>query len=659
MKRIIPLSFAVLSSLYGAEIELSPIDVESTKITEVAQKAQTSADVAQALSDNIPSIDMNRRSGIANDVFIRGQKRDNISVSVDGTKVYGACPNRMDPPVSHILANQIESIEVIEGPYDVENYGTLSGGLKIATKKPSQKEEGQINLGFGAWNYKKFGATVQGGSKKVRAIATISQESSDQYHDGNSNTLAQQIVASGAPTGNQYQPQYQDMQAYTKKSAMAKIFVATHEDQELQLSATANRSDNILYANSPMDAVYDDSNIYSLAYNIDNINNIYKNINLQYYYSDVDHPMSTQYRKAALTAANNKTNHMWTKMQGVKLKTTLRVAESKVLLGIDTSKREWRGEYSNNVTGRVMGASIDNATTDNAALFAKIDKNFGALSVSFGARYDHSKVKDENSNHQDNTYNALGANILASYHLNADNKLFVGLGEASRVPDARELYFQKSGNTVGTPNLKQTRNTEADIGYETDNEDFSLKIKAFYSLLKDYIYIKKGATTNAFHNVDATVYGAELSGSYYINDDISLDLGASYKRGTKDNPLAGQTDTDLADMAPLRAKIALNYEYAHNSLASVETQMSQRWSHFDADNGEQELAGWAILNAKIKHALNKGFDLTLGVNNLFNKTYAQSNTYADLTLITSGSNGNVVLLNEPGRYFYTNLDFKF
>jgi len=116
MKKIIPLSLITLSLLNANEIVLEPISVESTYITEVAQNAQASADLADALSKNIPSIDMNRRSGIANDIYIRGQKRDNISVEVDGTKTCGACVNRMDPPSSHILASQIDTIEVTEGP---------------------------------------------------------------------------------------------------------------------------------------------------------------------------------------------------------------------------------------------------------------------------------------------------------------------------------------------------------------------------------------------------------------------------------------------------------------------------------------------------------------------------------------------------------------
>ncbi len=658
MKKTVILSLFAISALYASEIELSPINIESTTLTDVAQNVKTSADVADALSQSVPGVDMSRRSGIANDILIRGQKRDNISVEVDGTKVYGACPNRMDPPISHVLANQIETIEVIEGPYDVTNYGTMSGGVKITTKEPSKKTKGQINVGFGAWNYKKFGATVTGGNDIVRLLLTASRESSDQYRDGNGHTLTEQVKYSNVPAGNKYQTKYEDMQAYTKESVMAKAFVKTAQNQELRLSTTANRSDNVLYANSPMDAISDDSNIYSIAYNIKNISDKYKNVNLEYYYSDVDHPMSTEYRNSALNPLKNKTNHMKTSMQGIKLKNNFQLEKYKLLLGAEASKRTWKGEYVNNVSGNFLGKSIDNALTTNEALFATLEKNYAAFNVKIGARYDHSKVQDDNAAHQSNTYDALNANIFTTYALNSENKLFAGFGQASRVPDGRELYFMKSGKTIGTPNLKQTTNQEIDAGFKTNNDYFDFKIKAFYSKLSNYIYINADKTANAFENIDATVYGAELSGTYYINDDITLDMGASYKRGQKDKALTGQHDKDLADMAPLRGKLALNYEYANNSLATVAVEGSDAWSRYDADNGEQTLAGWSVLNMKIKHAINKKFDITIGANNIFDIAYAKSNTYADLTLISAGGSQKL-LLNEPGRYLYTNLDFRF
>ena len=669
MNKIIPLSLVALASLYATEVELAPIGVESTVITEVAQNAQTSADVAAALSVSVPSIDMSRRSGIANDILIRGQKRDNINVEVDGTKVYGACPNRMDPPVSHILANQIDSIEVTEGPYDVTSFGVLSGGVKIKTKKPTAQTKGEVNVGVGSWNYKKFGASASDGTEKVRVVVAASQESSDQYRDGNGDTIAEQIEnnaeipgSTNKAIGSVYQPGYSDMQAYTKKSILAKAFVKVTDDQELHLSATANRSNDILYGNSSMDALWDDSNIYSIEYNVANLGDTYKDVNLQYYHSDVDHPMSTKYRKMGKNSY--RTSHLQTAMDGLKLKNNLELGRHKVLVGLDTSSRTWDGRYydtntTTNAVTNLAAKSIDNAVTANSAIFMKIDNSYGDFDFSLGARYDITNIQSDNAKYASNDYSALSANLMTTYNLSKSNKIFLGVGQASRVPDARELYFTNAmGGHVGTDTLKQTTNQEVDLGYEVNSDSFKFKVKAFYSMLTDYIYYKKDAPTQAFSNIDATVYGAEMAASYYTTDDISVDLGVSYKRGTKNETSTAQPDADLADMAPLRGNIALNYEYANNSLATIEMQSSDAWTAIDEANGEQELAAWTILNLKVKHAINKQFDFTLGANNLLDETYAMSNTYADLTLITSGST-DVMLMNEPGRYVYANLDFKF
>jgi len=664
-KKIIPLSLVLITTLYAQEIELEEVSVESTLITEVAQNAQISADLAQSLSISVPSVDMNRRSAIANDVYIRGQKRDNISIEVDGTKIYGACPNRMDPPVSHILANQIDEVEVIEGPYDIETFGTMSGGLKIRTKQPTKDVKAEFNFGLGSWGYKKIGAGGSGGNDFVRFLISASYENAGQYEDGDGNTIADQIdnyaSVNPAAAGTKFKSNYHEKDAYTKKSVMLKMFVSTAKNQELRLSYTGNRSDDILYGNSKMDAVYDDSNVYSISYNIDNISDIYKNINLQYYASDVDHPMATKYRMSSNMPKMDNTNQLTTEMQGLKLKTTLDLDGYKLLLGLDGSQRKWEGVYYNSTTSLPLAAadsvSIHETTTDNRAVFAKVDKKFGNFDLTIGARYDSTDI--DSIKYGSTDYGAFSSNIFASYHIDEENRVFFGIGQSSRVPDARELYFTGSkGNLSGTPNLDQTTNTQIDLGYELTSEMFSLKVKTFYSDLSDFIYIKKGVMVNAFENIDASIYGAEFSATYYATDDMTLDASMSYKRGKKDHALATQTDKDLADIAPLRANLALNYEYANNSIATLEFQASDRWDTIDADNGEQELSGWAIVNMKVKHKLNKNVDITLGVNNLLNKTYAINNTYVDLILITTGSS-DVMLMNEIGRYLYTNLNFKF
>jgi len=664
MKKLLSLSLVAISSLYAQTIELQSIDVESTYITEVAQNAKTSADLSNAISENVASVEISRRSAIANDIFIRGQKRDNISVVVDGAKVCGACPNRMDPPVSHILASQIESLEVIDGPYDVENFGVLSGGVKVTTKAPSQKTHGEVNFGYGSFGYTKVGATASGGNDVYRVLISASHERSGQYKDGDGNTMSEQISVDSV----KYKEQNEDMPAYTKRSLMAKLYITPKEDHELRLSTTLNRSSNILYPNSKMDANYDDSNIYTIAYDVKNVAQNYKKVTLEYYKSDVEHPMGTDFRVSSAVMPVM-THTLTTDMQGLKLKNSFALSSHNLEVGLDASERNWDGTYL--VGGVVMPnpaltkKSLDNVITKNRAIFMKLSKEYENFNYSLGARYDATSITTDDSSMQNNDYSAFGINAKSSLYLTQEDKLFIGVGRASRVPDARELYFKQNGKmsdgtkfikVTGTPDLDMVTNSEIDLGYEAEHEDFTLKLKAFYSKLSNYIYYEKNHAKNNFVNLDATLYGAEISGSYFLSDDMTLDITSAYKVGKKDDVRVGE-DEDLADIAPLRTTLALNYEYANNSLATLKLKNSLKWKNIDSVNGEQEIDGYNVVDFKIKHAVDKNFDITFGINNILDTTYATSNTYADLILITEPT--DTMLLNEVGRYFYTNLDFKF
>ena len=87
------------------------------------------------------------------------------------------------------------------------------------------------------------------------------------------------------------------------------------------------------------------------------------------------------------------------------------------------------------------------------------------------------------------------------------------------------------------------------------------------------------------------------------------------------------------------------------------TAAAAPWSRYDFDNGEHRLDGYIVFDLKATKELGDGLELSFGVDNLFDNTYAVSNSYKDLTLLSGG--GDVMVLNEPGRYFYTQLKYKF
>lgn len=655
----------VISSTLAAE-ELGVIEVESTRLSDVSGEEVKSADLAEALTRNVPSISLVRRSGIANDVILRGQKKDNINILIDNAKIYGACPNRMDPPTSHVLTNTIDSIEIIEGPYDVENFGTLSGAIKVSTLQPSEGLNGEVSLNVGSFNYLKAAATVTGGNDMVRFLLSASNESSAQYEDGDGNTFADQIDNYLPPTvlGPRYKDEYRDIDAYEKSAVLGKIYFNITENQELLLSYTANRSDDVLYPSSPMDALYDDSNILNIEYSAKNLARFSKTLDVQYYSSDVEHPMSTFYRVASGTdSANEVISFLTTDTQGVKIKDSFDITStSELTLGIDASLRNWDGAYEGKGTNAMItgNKSIDDVDTENAGVFAEIEKKYSNASIKFGLRFDDTSITPAGSlGQQSNDYSGIGANIFTNYQADANTRYFAGLGSASRVPDARELYFYSPMMMeIGTPTLDQTTNTQVDVGFEKTYNRFSVKSKLFYSWLSDYIYYNADKTTNAFENIDAAIYGFDITGAYFATDEVYFDFGLAYQRGKKDEALAGQTDTDLAEVPPMKANVALNYDYSNRNTASISLVAADAWDNFDSDNGEQYISGYGIVNFRIRHYVTKSLELTAGVDNITDKTYAVSNTYKDLTLLVAGTD-DVILMNEPGRYLYVNGTYRF
>jgi iron complex outermembrane receptor protein len=624
---------------------INVIETANSKIVkDVSSEQLKSADLAEALSKNIPSVSIVRRSGIANDIILRGQKKDNINILLDNAKIYGACPNRMDPATSHVLTNNIQSVKVIEGPYDVENFGTLSGLVKVQTKEPTKDIHGEINLNAGSYGYRKASATVSGGTDRFKLLLSTSTEEGDQYEDGNGNNFLEQQIEKGVPTANQYSNSNQ--KAFKKKTVLTKGVFNINDDSEIKLSYTANRSDDVLYPNTPMDADYDDSNIYTIGYTARNLASFSKELNVDYYYSDVDHPMSTKLRNyTAMGATGYMTNHMKSSIWGTKIKNSMEVADYLVTVGLDTSVRNWKGEkYMTSVMGMQMPstASLDSTDTTNKAIFSKIEKSFGKLDLEFGARYDYTDIDSVNAAKTDKKYASLNANIFAIYNADKNTKYFAGIGKSSRVPDARELYMGANND------LEDTKNYEADLGLDKTIGNFNIKPKLFYSVLKDYIY-----NTGTFQNIDAKIYGLDISGFYFMSENFSLDYGLAYQRGKKDENVA---DKDLAEIPPLKANLALNYE-EEKAKYTAELVAVDSWDSYDSSAKEQELSGYAIVNLKYANQLHKNFTLTLGIDNVFDRTYSSTNTYQDITYVVSG--GERVLLNDPGRYGYVNLKYSF
>lgn len=95
----------------------------------------------------------------------------------------------------------------------------------------------------------------------------------------------------------------------------------------------------------------------------------------------------------------------------------------------------------------------------------------------------------------------------------------------------------------------------------------------------------------------------------------------------------------------------------NKSKYTAEVVAVDSWDSYDSSAREQELGGYAVFNLKYTNQLHKNIGLTLGVDNVLDKTYASTNTYQDITYLTV--NNERILFNDPGRYGYVNLKYSF
>ena len=110
------------SSAMGESVLLDEITIrgeqqqpiqEQLTIREVRESP--ARDIGEALQ-NVPGLSSVRKGAIANDIVLRGMQRDNLNVFLDGVRLHGGCPSRMDPPSFHFDFAEVDYIEVIKGP---------------------------------------------------------------------------------------------------------------------------------------------------------------------------------------------------------------------------------------------------------------------------------------------------------------------------------------------------------------------------------------------------------------------------------------------------------------------------------------------------------------------------------------------------------------
>ena len=629
-------------------------------------------DLGDILTDKFTEINKVRKGGIANDIYLRGFGKDNINILFDDGRLYGACPNRMDPPISHINVSDIKEVKILKGAFDVENEGSLGGVIKIVSKDPEEGFSANMGATVGSYSYRNFGAGFNIGNDFIQMLVNTNIQSSKVFKSGEGKYLTEYSTGSSSYKKGKINGTF-----FNLKTLWTKLKIKLNDENELKLSFGYDYLQDTLYPYLKMDGISD----LSYKTNLQFLNKP-SDFKFSVYFNSSKHDMSDKFRLSSKRALAGYNYGMRTvaksEVKGFKITKKFLLNDTDIKVGLEGFRRYW---LSNNriVIGKITDnrGMIPGATIKNLGIFTKGSKKLGNFIISTGLRYDILKSKADknkfglnnrnlygryykNYSYKNNDY-YLSGNILLKYKLNKKNLVYIGYGHSIRVPDPEERYIAldkpaKIPDWVGNPNLKVVKNDEIDIGVEYYKGLFSIKGNLFYSKLTDYIYLTNiksldgKSVATSYKNIDAIMYGGSLTLLGYITDNLSSEFSLSYQRGKKES--GNYKDKDLAEIPPMKFRLAFRYE-AENFKGEIENIYASSQKKVDTDLKEIPTSSYYILNVRGSYNINNNLKVGFGVENLFDRLYYSHLSYLRNPFSTG------VKIPEPGRFAYLNLNILF
>lgn len=607
-----------------------------------------------------------RRAATAEEPLLRGMQRDNLNVTIDGQRLYGACPSHMDPTTFHIDSEQIEEVRIIFGPYDTSQPGGgLGGSIAIRSPAPQPGLHGKGQLGSGSFATQTAGAELSYGGAAIDVAAGYVQRQANVPEDGH----GQKLTAIYGATASQRYRNPAAERAYDSASSWLTLGTTRPDGSRLQLSYADQDGGTTLYPYLKMDAVHDRTRRLAADGTWQKPNAWLEQLNLRVYWNDVHHLMDDHLRASSLPSMMITRPYMMqsdavTSVFGATLGASSETRATTWQYGLDYYRRNWdivnrRAGYTTMQPYTPLAMIPDVDSTNLGGYLAGRHLISPVLHVTGGIRYDSTQVRAEGTNTvstiaPERSYGAVAANLQGSWRVTPALELFAGVARGTRSPDPQELYIYLPAAAPavtwrGNPDLAATINHQSDIGLKYASETLHLDLTLFYSRLDNYIALAETApATKGYRNISATLHGGEIASRLTLPHHFSTRASLAYVHGQNLSD-----ERPLAEIPPLLARLALRYDIGNFSCEVRET-VADRQRRVDSALYEEASAGWATTDLSAE--LQRGpLAVSIGVDNLFNRYYASHLSYLRDPFASSAA----TKVPEPGRYLYVNLAYSF
>lgn len=610
----------------------------------------------------VPGFAVLRQGGSNGDPVLRGMFGSRLNVLSNDGSLIGACPARMDNPLSYIAPETYDRLTIVKGPQTVLwGPGASAGTVRFERELPHFDAPG-IKLDASALggsrgrNDQVLDATLGNPGGYVRVGGNRSE--SGDYRDGAGN-----VVPSKWRKWN------------------GDVAVGWTPDADTVLELGAGRGNALArYAGRSMDGAAFERTSYGLRFERKRPGETWTGLAANLYYNVADHVMDNYTLRmpnpdSAMPMAM--ASNVDRRTRGGRVADDWQWGEVALTAGVDAQDSRHRSRSASGRGAYRLQPRSEDAAFRSAGAFAEATFGKGRPQrwVS-GLRLDRAQARDRrattgmmgmaNPTRGQARSEHLGSAFLR-YERDLDTRwnVYAGLGHSERMPDYWELFSADSG-PAGSVNafsaIRPERTTQLDIGAQYRGERVDAWVSAYAGRIGDYIlftYTSGGVMgdTSQAGNVDARIAGGEMGVDWRPADGWTLGTTLAYAWGENRSQ-----HRPLAQMPPLDGRITVAWQGRRWSAGAVFRAVA-RQGRVAAGQGNvtgQDLgrsAGFATFALNGGYRFGDALGLTAGVDNLFDRDYSEH-----LNLAGSADFGfpaDPVRIHEPGRTWWVRLGYRY
>ena len=583
----------VIVSATKTESYQNEVGASTTVITAEELSGSANKSVYEVLKQ-VPgvSVDSLGSFGGAVSINIRGAKRGQTLVMIDGVEVYDPMAVSKDFDFAHLTSTNIERIEIVRGPQSTL-YGSdaMAGVINIITKKGQGPAKTQAIVEVGSHNTFMKSIAISGSEENIDFSVAASRIDSDGI--------------SKARDG-------QDNDGYSSNTFSTRIGFG--------ITDNSNLSASMRYINAKVDiddgAYEDDPNRVTESEQFSGNIGFNQKINESWDHTLTLSAVSFDRNDSDPADSIDTTEDEYSRFRGDRKKIEWQHNVSLAQWDIETIGYEYeqeRGASYATGTNWWSNNQSDRRALDNRAFYFQNQAELADdLFTSAGFRVDSHDIFGSEW-----TYKLSSSYLI----LNSSTRLKANYGTAFRAPNLYQLYTA----TYGNPNLQPEKSRGFDLGAEQRyfNDKLFVSATFFYNKYKNLI--DSDPITWAYVNIKSgTARGYEFESSYDLLQTLKIGGNYTYTK---------TRDSDTAKEFGRRAKNQANafVEWDYSDKGDIRLSAQYVGSRMDApaynDNKNKK---YFITNLYSEYELNQNVQLFGRVENIFDVAYEPIRGYSGI-----------------------------